>query len=83
VAGSCECGNELPSSIKCGKFLDWLRSCWLLKKAPAPWRYLFVNYLFRYLDSGQQPAYSLGDIYTTKRYTLYILPSLCVCAVKP
>ena len=22
VAGNCECGNELSSSIKCGEFLD-------------------------------------------------------------
>jgi hypothetical protein len=22
VAGSCECGNEPPGSIKCGEFLD-------------------------------------------------------------
>jgi hypothetical protein len=22
VAGSCECGNELSGSIKCGEFLD-------------------------------------------------------------
>jgi len=22
VAGTCECGNETPSSIKCGEFLD-------------------------------------------------------------
>jgi hypothetical protein len=22
VAGTCECGNEPPGSIKCGKFLD-------------------------------------------------------------
>jgi hypothetical protein len=22
VAGACECGNELSSSIKCGQFLD-------------------------------------------------------------
>jgi hypothetical protein len=27
VAGSCECGNEPPSSIKCGEFLDYLRIC--------------------------------------------------------
>jgi hypothetical protein len=26
VAGTCECGNELSRSIKCGKFLDWLRT---------------------------------------------------------
>jgi hypothetical protein len=27
VAGSCKCGNELPGSIKCGEFLDYLRNC--------------------------------------------------------
>jgi len=26
VAGSCECGNEPSGSIKCGKFLDWMRT---------------------------------------------------------
>jgi len=26
VAGSCECGNELLGSIKCGEFLDWLKT---------------------------------------------------------
>jgi len=26
VARSCECGNELSGSIKCGEFLDWLRN---------------------------------------------------------
>jgi len=25
--GSCECGNELPGAIKCGKFLDYPRTC--------------------------------------------------------
>ena len=24
LAGTCECGNELSDSIKCGEFLDWL-----------------------------------------------------------
>jgi hypothetical protein len=24
--GICECGNELSGSIKCGEFLDWLRT---------------------------------------------------------
>jgi hypothetical protein len=33
VADSCECGNELSGSIKCGEFLDWLRTCW----DSAPW----------------------------------------------
>jgi len=26
VAGTCECGNEPSGSIKCGEFLDWLRT---------------------------------------------------------
>jgi hypothetical protein len=24
--GTCECGNELSGSIKCGEFLDWLQN---------------------------------------------------------
>jgi len=35
--GTCECGNEPLGSIKCGEFLDWLRTCWLLKKDSTPW----------------------------------------------
>jgi hypothetical protein len=26
VTGNCECGNELSGSIKCGEFLDYLRT---------------------------------------------------------
>jgi hypothetical protein len=26
VAVTCECGNEPSGSIKCGEFLDWLRT---------------------------------------------------------
>jgi hypothetical protein len=44
VAGCCECGNERLGSIKCGEFLDWLRNCWLLKKASAPWS-LLLSYV--------------------------------------
>jgi hypothetical protein len=25
VAGACQCGDELSGSIKCGKFLDYIR----------------------------------------------------------
>jgi hypothetical protein len=32
----CECGNH-SGSVKCGEFLDWLRTCWLLKKDSAAW----------------------------------------------
>jgi hypothetical protein len=27
VAGTCECGNEASGSIKCGEFLDHVRTC--------------------------------------------------------
>ena len=37
VAGACECGNELSGFIKCGEFLDQLKTNWLLKKDSAPW----------------------------------------------
>jgi hypothetical protein len=26
VAGCCECGNEPSGSVKCGEFLDYLRT---------------------------------------------------------
>jgi hypothetical protein len=31
VAGFCERDNESSGSIKCGEFLDWLRTCLPLK----------------------------------------------------
>jgi len=37
VAGTCECGNELLGPIKCGKFLDYLKTGYLLKKDCASW----------------------------------------------
>jgi hypothetical protein len=45
VAGSCECDNEPPGSIKCGKFLDQPRNCSLLKEPLLHG----VNNLFIYL----------------------------------
>jgi hypothetical protein len=27
VLGCCECGNEPSGSVKCGEFLEWLRTC--------------------------------------------------------
>ena len=26
MEGSCECGNESSGSMKCGEFVDWLRT---------------------------------------------------------
>jgi hypothetical protein len=37
VAGTFKCGNELSGSIKCGIFLDYLRTSQLLKKDSDPW----------------------------------------------
>ena len=37
MAGICECGNEPSGSIKCGEFLDWLKTGYLLKKDSAVW----------------------------------------------
>ena len=27
VAGTCDCGNESSGSVKCGEFLDLLKTC--------------------------------------------------------
>jgi hypothetical protein len=37
VAGSCEYGDEPWGSIKCGEFLEWLRTFQLLRKNSVPW----------------------------------------------
>jgi hypothetical protein len=37
MAGSCEQSNEPSDCIKCREFLDWLRSCEVLKKNSAAW----------------------------------------------
>ena len=36
LAGTCECGNEPSGSLKCGEFLDYLKTGQLLKKGSAP-----------------------------------------------
>ena len=36
MAGSCECGKKHSSFIKCGEFLDYLRTSYFLKKDSAP-----------------------------------------------
>jgi hypothetical protein len=35
VAGCCEYGDEPSGSIKFGEFLDYLMTCWLLRKDSA------------------------------------------------
>jgi len=36
VSGTCECGNEPSGSVKCGVFLDYLKTGKLLKKDVVP-----------------------------------------------
>ena len=36
MAGTCECGNEPMDSIKCGEFLDYVKTG-LLFKDSTPW----------------------------------------------
>jgi hypothetical protein len=38
VVCACECSNESLSAIKCGKFFDYMRTCWLLSKDSGPCR---------------------------------------------
>jgi hypothetical protein len=35
--GRDECGNEPSGSMKCGEFLDLLKTGWFLKKDSTPW----------------------------------------------
>jgi len=37
VAGTCEHSNETSGYIKCGEFLDWLRTGQILKEDCAAW----------------------------------------------
>jgi len=38
MAGTHKCGNEHLVFIKCRKFVDQLRTGWLLKKDSVSWR---------------------------------------------
>jgi hypothetical protein len=37
VAGTGKCGSDPSGSIKCGRFLEQLRTGYLLKKESDPW----------------------------------------------
>ena len=37
VASNCKCSNEDYGSLKCGEFLSWLGTGWLIKNDSAPW----------------------------------------------
>jgi hypothetical protein len=44
VEGCFECGNDPSGFIKCGKFIEWLRTGKRLKKASALWSYKVSTY---------------------------------------
>ena len=48
MAGAYECDNEPSGCIKCGEFIDWLKTVWLLKKESAPWDKKVTNLYSRY-----------------------------------
>ena len=37
MAGTCKNSNEPSGSIKCGEFLDYVRTGYLLKEGSVPW----------------------------------------------
>ena len=37
MAGTCECSDEPSGFIKCGEFLEKLKTGWLFKKDFAAW----------------------------------------------
>jgi hypothetical protein len=47
VEGVCECGNEPSGFLRCGEFLDQLRSCYILKKDSAVWSKLVIYLVYR------------------------------------
>jgi hypothetical protein len=49
VAGSCECGDEPSSSIKCGEFLEQLRAFWLLRKDSSSTALISCIYIYIYI----------------------------------
>ena len=42
MVGARECVNETSGSVKCGEFLDWMRTCQLLNRDSAPWGIVLV-----------------------------------------
>jgi len=38
-----ECDNETSRYIKCGEFLDGLKTCQVLRNDLAPWRYTRIR----------------------------------------
>ena len=69
VADACKSGNELSGSIKCRKYLGWLRNHQLLKKNSAPRIYIFMVIFRRLLYLGKIHIYINSYITGKFRFT--------------
>ena len=56
---ACKCGNEPTDSIKCGEFLDYLRTGYLLKKVSAPWTTSVKYKMKRFVRRGSHSNVTL------------------------
>jgi hypothetical protein len=75
VAGTCECGNAHSGSIKCGEFLDWLRTGQLLRKDSAVWSKLPVEVFSLFNISFLDAFVTELRIGTISRKCLAVRPS--------
>ena len=58
MAGTCECGNEPSGSIKCGEFIDYLKTGLRLKKDCTAWSkgnkgFNYYNYEIKEYELGR------------------------------
>ena len=62
VAGTCECGDEPSGSIKCGEFLDQLKTGYHLKDS-ALWSNYISKTIISLLPGGGEKGYMNADAY--------------------
>ena len=61
MAGTCKGYHEPSGSIKCGEFLDWLRSGLLFKKDSVPWiKYVITRCVLPLVTSCAAPVTIFG-----------------------
>jgi hypothetical protein len=77
--GTCKCGSEPSGSVKCGEFIDQLRTCQLLKKdlmSMVP--YILVTYKFHCKSDEMHTdffTYSLLNYICSTCFGRYLRPS--------
>jgi hypothetical protein len=73
VEGTCECGNESSVSIKCGEFLDYLRTGELLKKDSAAWSQSVLAPTETFHMTGLKIVSRAADLRLVRCYTFSVL----------